>query len=194
VTGASDSSRPSDSTPPDLEECLADAGLDGDRAAAFERTRRRIRKHHDQWRREFPTYGSLLDDDVQRAQALAGSHAAEGRDTLEAWVEARLDQGGGEVEPGRVPEMRAWLRRYAEAWKATVRERVDLSPWDREARHRFHEVLDDVVEAGRTRAAARLEEASAARPPGWRNILGPLGRPLAALGRTLRAIFLPGDG
>lgn len=179
---------------PELEACLEGAGLDGERARAFARARRRIEEHHGQWRRGFPAYASLLDEEAQRAQALAGSYAAEGRDTLHAWVDAHLDQAQGHVDPERLPELQGWLRRYADAWKAAVREDVELRPWEGAARERFHEVLDDVVESGRAAAAARLEEAAAPRPAAWWRFLEPLWRPLAAVGRVVRSVFWPAGG
>lgn len=178
---------------PELEECLEAGGLEGESAAAFERARRRIEKHHDRWRHDFPSYASLLDDDVQRAQALAGSYAAEARDTLEVWADARVDEAGGRIGSERMPELEDWMDRYARAWKAAVRDGIDLDPWEGPARERFRDVLDDIVAAGRAAAATRLEEAAATPAAGWRGWLGPLWRPLAALGRGVRAIFLPDE-
>lgn len=183
--------RPSSRT---LRECLDATGLEGDCAAAFARARQRIAVHHRQWRVGFPAYAALLDDDAQRAQALAGSYAAQGRDTLEAWVDARLDQADGRLPPGRLPELQAWLERYADAWKTAVLDEVDLDSWDDRSRDRFGRVLDDVVEAGRVAAAARLDQAAAPSAHRWGNLPSRVLRPLYVIGRALRSIFRPDAG
>lgn len=174
-----------------LEHCLRDAGLEGDAEAAFRARIEEIGAHHRRWRASYPAYAPLLDDDEQRAQALAGSYAAQGRDVIEAWVRLRVEAAGHRIDGADVAAYGEWIDRYAAAWRGAVLERVTLEPWGEGPRRRFHDVLEHVLGGARERTLEALEEAAERARQGWQERLGCWMAPFAALSRAIRRLFWP---
>ena len=173
-----------------LEELLSDPLLDPDVVADFRRQCERVAARHSGWRRNFPAFSGLLDTDVERAHALAGNYATEGRETVGVWLAVQQDQGDDWSRRRPVEELQQWIEAYLAAWREQVLVVPDVAALEGGPRERFLLILDDLLERGRAEAAAYVGDA-AAGPRSRKGGMALIAWPIRALARAVRRFFDP---
>ena len=171
----------------DVDRFLEEPLLLGEAARAFSRRRMRVAARQDNWRKNFPAVGLLLDSDEDRAQALAGNYATEARETVAVWLSSF------EVGPPIAHEIEAqveWVEGFWNAWRGQVLASDDFERLAEEPRRRFLSVFDELCERFLADAVASVRRAGA-REAQRPSLAARWTAPLRSLGRTLKGFFFP---
>jgi hypothetical protein len=175
----------------EVDRLLAQNLLDGAAARAFEDSRSRVAQRHAHWRANFPAIGALLDSDVERAQALAGNHATEARETVGVWLSAQEAEPPAEAPvEADLDEQARWVSDFWEAWRARVFADDDVAALEGPARERFIQVFDDLMTRFRDEAMEFVRHGGAlqATEPAWTERVA---APFRALARGIESFFFP---
>lgn len=170
-----------------VDRFMSEPLLVGEAADAFDRRRKRVAARQDNWRKNFPAVGLLLDCDEDRAQALAGNYATEARETVAVWLSSF------EVGPpteGDIEAQVEWVEGYWEAWRDQVFGSDDFDRLADGPRRRFVSVFDDLRERFLADAVAFVRDGGArdARRP---SLTSRLLVPLRSLGGAFKGFFFP---
>jgi hypothetical protein len=170
-----------------VDELLENNLLDDAAARDFADSRARVSQRHANWRANFPAIGALLDNDEERAQALAGNYATEAREIVGVWLSTQQEHA---PVPAPLDARIGWVDEFWRAWRARVLDGDDFAALQEAPRERFTRVFDELSARFREDATGWLRDGGGSGEPEM-SLAQRLTAPLRAVARAFEGFFFP---
>lgn len=170
-----------------VDELLENNLLDDAAAREFAASRARVSQRHADWRANFPAIGALLDNDEERAQALAGNYATEAREIVGVWLSTQQEHA-----PVQAPlDARiGWVEDFWRAWRARVFDGNDVDALEDGPCERFTRVFDELSVRFCEDATGWLRDGGGSGEPEI-SLAQRLTAPLRSVVRAVEGFFFP---